>query len=107
MAKPRIVQCLCGPARHAIAALAYDPGADALIVMTEANAVGVITKLVDAGIKHGALNPWCAICNANRKQWVFEDSALAFDSLEEARPYLVALEVERRRAYDFFKAGRN
>jgi hypothetical protein len=34
MSKPHIVQCLCGPARHCIVALPYEPGVMTLSAIT-------------------------------------------------------------------------
>ena len=59
--KPRIVQCLCGPARHCITALAYEPHTGD---MTEENAAGRLEQLVDKAIGERLINPWCAICRA-------------------------------------------
>ena len=64
--KPRIVQCLCGPARHCITALAYEPHTGD---MTEENAAGRLEQFVDKAIAERLINPWCAICRAKRERW--------------------------------------
>ena len=102
--KPRIVQCLCGPARHCITALAYEPHTGD---MTEENAAGRLEQLVDKAIGERLINPWCAICRAKRERWVFEDSKLKFNPLEEARPFLRQAEEEQQRVNQFFEQSKN
>jgi hypothetical protein len=103
MSKPHIVQCLCGPARHCIMAFAYEPRAD----MTEANAVDRLRLFVDTAIERRMFDLWCSICHARRDEWVFEDAPLAFDSLEEARPYLEQAEKQQMLTRRIFEEGRN
>ena len=102
--KPRIVQCLCGPARHCITALAYEPHAGD---MTEENATGRLEQFVDKAIGERLINPWCAICRARRERWVFEDRTLKFNSLEEARSFLRQAEEEQQRVNRFFEQSKN
>jgi hypothetical protein len=104
MSKPRIVQCLCGPARHCIQAIAYEPGTG---VLAEANAAGSLRELIDTAISEYVMNPWCAICGSKRQQWVFEDKQLKFNSLEEARPFLRQAEEQQRRINQLFEEGKN
>jgi hypothetical protein len=109
MSKPRIVQCLCGPARHCITALAYEPGVTVLdnLKVTETNAAGFLRRAVKIAIVDRKINPWCGICGAKREQWIFEDAALAFDSLEEARPFLKQVEDAQRETRRIFEEGKN
>ena len=111
MSKPRIVQCLCGPQRHCIMALAYEPGVTFPSLpdgpVTAEKAPQILRQLVDIAIAAEQMNPWCAICRAPRAQWLFEDAALAFEALEEAQPYLRQLEEQQRQAREFIEWGKN
>jgi transcriptional regulator with XRE-family HTH domain len=111
MSKPRIVQCLCGPERHALIALPYEPGVTLHeagdIVLTEANAASCLRIAVDVAIQARVLNPWCEICRAPRRQWIFEDAALAFKSLEEALPHLKACAEAQQETRRMLRDGRN
>ena len=102
MAKPRIVQVLCGPARHCILALAYEPGVTALDEggepLTEATAVEMVRSSVDEMLAGHGFDPWCGICGSKREAWTVEDDPLKFDTLEEAMPALRRSERDQARA---------
>jgi hypothetical protein len=115
MPKPRIVQALCGPARHAIMAIPYEPGLTAAqtdfgscddVTLTESNAADYLRDLVDGLILRRALNPWCGICRAKREAWFFEDCALAFNSLDEALPHLRASAEAQAATAEFLRFSR-
>jgi len=108
--KVRIVQCLCGPARHCIIAVPYMPGLTAAqkdfgsnddITLTAENAAEYVKGLVDGLIARKAFNPWCHLCNAKREQWVFEDAQTIFNSIQEAEGPLRQMEQEQARARRF------
>lgn len=93
----RIVQCLCGPARHCIVAIAYMPGITSAqkelrsfddVTLTEANAAKYTEGFVEELIAVKAIYPWCGICNAKRPAWVFEDSPTKYHTMEEAEAAL-------------------
>ena len=90
----RIVQCLCGPARHCIVAIAYSSFDD--VTLTEANPAKYTEGFVEELIAVKAINPWCGICNAKRPAWVFEDSPTKYHTMEEAEAAL--RESERQQA---------
>lgn len=111
--KPRLVQILCGPQRHAILACPYAPGVTVStlpnggdLTLTEQNAADYARALIDGAIRLKLINPWCEICKSPREQWSFEDNALAFATLEEAMPYLKQLEREQMETARFLKASR-
>ena len=111
MSKPHIVQCLCGPQRHCIMALAYEPGETCISgrdrPVTADAAPDLLRTFLDAAIVTKQINPWCAICRTPRAQWVFEDAVLIFDTLEEAQPYLRQLEEQQRQSREFIQRGKN
>lgn len=79
MIRVRIVQCLCGPARHAIFAMALGPETPDI---TDAQATsGVRLMIAEMVAGRGAaldlglppqLNPWCGICGTPMRDWVYE-----------------------------------
>jgi hypothetical protein len=75
--------------------------------MTEENAAGRLEQFIDKAIAERLINPWCAICRAKRERWVFEDSKLKFNSLEEARSFLRQAEEEQQRVNRFFEQSKN
>lgn len=87
----RIVQCLCGPARHCILALPYMPGLTAAqdtptsdITLTPANAAGYVRDMVRQFLANRTINPWYGICDAPAATWCYEDAITRFDSMEDA-----------------------
>jgi len=102
--KVRIVQCLCGPARHCIIAVPYVPGVSAAqkdfgspddITLTRENAASYTEHLVDGMISRKLINPWCSLCNRPRSRWIFEDAQTKFNSFDEARELMNELEREQ------------
>jgi hypothetical protein len=103
------VQCLCGPQRHCIIALPYEPGVSTFgdQPVTEANAAHIVQRFVDVAIVAKEFNAWCGICGAKREQWVFEDMPLGFNSLEEAQPFLDEAAKQQAQTRRMFKEGKN
>lgn len=109
----RIVQCLC-PQRHAILAIAYEPGITAAqedfggtddITLTEENAADYLRSMVEGLVKRQSLNPWCGVCHS--RQFTYEDRPTRFATMREAIPELQRLEDAQQRTRVFFDAGRN
>jgi hypothetical protein len=99
----RIVQCLCGPKRHCLMGIAYDPGKTAAsvasgddVVLTEATAAPWLRTLVKGLIRPGCINPWCGICGS--KGWFYEDAPTRFKTIDEAEPEMRRLELEQARS---------
>jgi hypothetical protein len=82
-----IAQCLCGPNRHAILAVAGEAASEA------AASDALLPQLRDAvaSMVPGILNPWCGICGAEAKGWRYEVGRTPFRTLEEAGPELARL----------------
>jgi hypothetical protein len=74
-------------------------------VITEGVATRLLRTKVDLMIIVKNLDRWYGICRAKRRQWVFEDALLAFNSLE-AWPYLKQFE-EQQCQTRLFKEGKN
>ena len=89
----RLVQCLCGPNRHAILALAYQEG-------QVEDAVGILHRQMEELIASRGINPWCGICHARQEGWQYEDGPTKFETLEEARPALEEIQQANLRARD-------
>jgi hypothetical protein len=86
-------QCLC-PGRHAILATAGE-------AETEEEASRVVRaplrRHVVGMIADGVLNPWRALCDANRATWRYELRRTPFATLDDAMPTLRA--IERQNMY--------
>lgn len=75
-----IAQCLCGPNRHAIAAVAGEAeGAGAAWEALVPQLREAVADLLRSGI-----NPWCAICGAEESGWRYEVGRTRHRSMEEA-----------------------
>jgi hypothetical protein len=99
----RICQCLCGPARHCILAVLYDPatkveGLDPVEQLREAVIVAVRSKAID---------PWCLLCRAPHSAWVYEDQPTMFHTMKRAEGAARKLEAEMAKLREFIKAGKN
>ena len=80
-----IAQCLCGPNRHAIAALAGDFGGEAT---ARRSLLRKLRERIATLLLTSAINPWCAICGAEEPTWHYEVGRTAFRTMEEAAPML-------------------
>lgn len=96
----RIVQLLC-PSRHCIVAAAYESADGEPDPAMAAHMKGMF----DAGVKTGALNPWCGICGS-RELW-HEDMPTRFQTMEEARPVIEEEERKQAATREMLRAGRN
>jgi hypothetical protein len=100
MIRIRIVQCLCGPARHAIMAMAVmDPEqTDAQVL--ELVHVAVKEALAGRGAPLGLPNmhPWCGICGAPTRTWMYGVAlSREFKDEAEALAALKANEADQRK----------
>lgn len=84
-----ICQCLC-PDRHCILATAGE--ADTETEAAESVRTPLRRQIVGL-LGSGAMNPWCALCGANRATWRYELRRTAFATLDEAVPALNELEA--------------
>lgn len=87
-----IAQCLCGPNRHAIAALAGEAEDDV-------DAAAFLLPKLRAGVAEllqSSINPWCGICGAEQASWRYEVGRTGFRTLAEAAPHLAAAEAANR-----------
>lgn len=111
----RIVQCLCGPARHCILAIPYSPGVTAAqsaaaqakcgdcdITLTEANAAAYLRSMVEGLIARGVMDPWCGICGS--RAFVCEDARTRFETMEGALPEMQKLAQEQLRLREMIDA---
>lgn len=83
-----LCQCLC-PDRHCIMATAGE-------AYTEADAVSLVRaplrRKVGELLGGALLNPWCALCGANRATWRYELRRTKFATMENAMPELLVAE---------------
>ena len=85
-----LCQCLC-PSRHCMLATLGE-------AETEAEALTAVRaplrrKLVQL-VRDGAINPWCALCGANRATWRYELRRTEFATLDAAVSKAKVLEAE-------------
>jgi hypothetical protein len=77
MMRFRIAQCLCGPARHAILALAVNtppaemPDTEALALVKDAVAAALAGRGAEIGLPP-RLDPWCGLCGAADRAWTYD-----------------------------------
>ena len=98
-----IIQCLCGPNRHAIYAIAYDAKE-----MPHDLAMADIQQSVNTQITKGQWNPWCGICGS--RDWTYEQRLTKYKTMEEAKTEMSKLELENlvsRLLIDSRKAEKN
>ena len=85
-----VCQCLC-PSRHCIMAAAAEAETEAdAETLTRAPLRREIVQL----LKSGAMNPWCALCNANRSTWRYEVRRTTFATMDDAASSLAVLQAE-------------
>jgi hypothetical protein len=100
----RIAQCLCGPARHAILAMALGPATDDITdVQATSSLRAIIEALVDGrgeALKMGlppTLNPWCGLCGRHARDWVYEiRRSKPFSDWETAQRFLKECEADQQ-----------
>lgn len=85
-----ICQCLC-PERHCILAAVGE--AESEQEADETVRIPLRRKIVES-LTARTLNPWCALCNANRATWRYELRRTKFATLAEATPDLVQLQLQ-------------
>lgn len=89
MTRVWIAHCLCGPNRHAIAALAgeFETEAEA-----SAGLLSKLRRLITELNGAGTLNPWCGICGS--LAWRYEVGVTRWRTMAEAETYLRRVEAE-------------
>jgi hypothetical protein len=80
-----IIQCLC-PNRHAIFAVAYNPDE-----MPHDVAMATFQQQVEKWIETKTIKPECGICNS--RDWSYERRRTRWDTMEEAEPELLKVEL--------------
>lgn len=84
-----ICQCLC-PSRHCILAMSGEADDEAAAERIK----HALRRTVVESLQDGGINPWCALCGAQRATWRYELRRTAFATAEEAKPHLERLEAE-------------
>jgi hypothetical protein len=86
-----VAQCLCGPARHAILALAKDAS-------ESADALRELLKVaVDEFLAVRGIDSRCGICGAPASQWIYEVGlSREYPDWDTAKRALKDLEAENR-----------
>ena len=85
-----MLQCLCGPARHAIYGLLYD---DANISPQEVREG--LEALIEMQVAHGIINRRCEICDAPIKDFWYEDGDTKEQEWDRAAVIAKQLEAEQ------------
>jgi hypothetical protein len=97
----RIVQCLCGPARHAILAMAVNPASPILdAVALELLKAAVDAVLAGRGAELGLpaqVDPWCGLCGAAACDWTYDIGwSRVFPDWDVAQQALRQCEADQR-----------
>src|SRR6266850_6541373 len=92
-----IMQALCGPAGHALGAMALEAEtADGLQALLRAELMSRMAA--------GAINPWCGLCGARVEGWRYEAGRSRYATMAEAEPALRASEAAQARTAALLKA---
>jgi hypothetical protein len=86
----RILQCLCGPQRHAITAMLYD---DAAISPQEVREG--LEALIEMWVDDKTINKRCEICDGPIKQFWYEDGVSKEQDWEKAHAQIRRSEAEQ------------
>jgi hypothetical protein len=86
----RLLQVLCGPARHAIYGMMYD---DKVISSQEVREG--VEALVEMQVDHGIIRRRCEICDAPILQFRYEDNRTIEQDWEKAKAISAKLEAEQ------------
>ena len=108
----KLLQCLCGPRRHCILALAVRDIDDAEILGAFRQAVPLLTKDTAAAADlrkefglSGPLHPWCALCGANQAAWIYEIAPTQEQDWDRAIADLRAHEMQQHISRELLKAA--
>lgn len=96
-----LLQCLCGPERHALMAILYD---DEKISSQEAR-LG-LEAMIERAIAAGEIRRRCEICDKDVSRLWFEDGISKEQDWEKAKAKAQATEQEQMLAQDAIKALR-
>lgn len=108
----RILQVLCGPLRHCIVAIAYEPFQtmagtyEDFEPLTPETSAPVARKLVQKMLDAKAIDPWCALCREPAALWRYEDMPTRFKTMAEARPELERLQREQMITHEIARMTR-
>lgn len=94
----RIVQCLCGPSRHAIMAMAHQDETipDDHLEQSLRWVVGEAVHGRSASLGLPRMNPWCGICGSVAAKWVYEVGwSREFRDMAEAEQMMRRSEVDQ------------
>jgi hypothetical protein len=94
-----IIQCLCGPERHAILATAYDPN-----LIAPEKAMQDFKELVSMAAQSW-INQFCGLCGS--RAWVYEDGVTRYATVEEALPPLKQNERDQLETAAYLRASKN
>jgi len=97
----RMVQVLCGPARHAIYGLMYDDQ----ITPPEQVKEG-LEALIEMWIDHGMLRRRCEICDAPIVQFRYEDHPTIEQDWDKAKAMSEQLEAQQAQTRKIVMAAR-
>lgn len=93
--KVRIVQLLC-PQRHCITALAYQT--------ENGEEQPEQTEKLKTMLRELHLDPWCGLCRSTTL--LYEDKPTRFATMQEAAPYIVALQQANAAMARFMQASK-
>ena len=102
-----IVQCLCGPARHAIYAVLYDDDGGA----TPDTAKKAMAMLIEEFIENGTIRRRCEMCDKDVAEFWYEDAVTAEQDWDKVQAEMKRKDMEqtltRWIVQTTRKAGRN
>lgn len=101
-----MLQCLCGPARHAIMAILYDDK-----IISPQDAMDGLRALVEMQVDNGMLNRRCEICDKKITEFYYEDKITGEQDWDKAKEITYVLEAQqlatRQAVMVHRKAGKN
>jgi len=98
----KLAQCLCGPERHTIIALAFQ--ATATQEADDQLCLEALQGMVASQLL-GSLEPCCGLCGADAKAWIYEVAPLIKTDWYEVLADLIASQREQIRTAQMFKAA--
>ena len=96
-----ILQCLCGPMRHAIMGILYD---DADLAPEDARRG--LEAIVESSVANHLLNRRCEMCDKDVKEFWYDDGISKEQDMVKAKYMTKLLEDEQRAAQIIVKAQR-
>ena len=96
-----MLQCLCGPARHAIYAVLYDDEK-----VSPEDAMDGVKALVEMQIDHNIINRRCEICDRNIVEFWYEDGLTKEQDWDKASAAAKLLEAKQALTREVVQAHR-